>query len=133
PLETWRVNVDGSARVFDAAVAAGAATLVHASSVGAYRPAPGQTVDESWPTDGLPTAGYGREKAYVERILDAVEARHPEVRVVRMRPAFIFQRRSASEQRRLFLGPLVPNVIARYGALPVVPLPRGLCFQALHA
>ena len=48
------------------------------------------------------------------------------IRVVRLRPAFIFQRRSASEQRRIFAGPFVPNWIARPGALPVLPLPRTL-------
>jgi nucleoside-diphosphate-sugar epimerase len=133
PLRTWRVNVHGSERVFDAAAAAGVGALVHASSVGAYRPAPGRFVDESWPTDGLPTAAYGREKSYVERLLDAVELRNPGLRVVRLRPCFIFQRRAATEQRRLFLGPLVPRVVARRGALPVVPLPAELRFQAMHA
>lgn len=132
PLATWRANVVGTARVLDAAVAAGVGALVHASSVGAYRPAPGRVVDESWPTDGLPTAAYGREKAYCERLLDAVEARNPGLRVVRLRPAFTFQRASATEQRRLFLGPLVPRAVAR-GLLPFVPLPKELCFQGLHA
>jgi UDP-glucose 4-epimerase len=133
PLRTWEVNVHGSARVFDAAAAAGAGTLIHASSVGAYRPAPGRFVDESWPTDGLPTAAYGREKAYVERMLDAIELRHRDMRIVRLRPCFIFQRRAATEQRRLFLGPFVPRLIARRGALPVVPFPAELRFQAMHA
>jgi hypothetical protein len=44
----------------------------------------------------MPTAAYGREKAYVERLLDAFEARNPDVRVVRMRPGFIFQRHAAT-------------------------------------
>jgi nucleoside-diphosphate-sugar epimerase len=133
PAETWEANVAGSRRVFDAVARVRVPALVHASSVGAYSPGPGLRVDESWPTDSLPTAGYGREKAYVERMLDAFEARNPDVRVVRLRPAFIFQRRSASEQRRIFAGPFVPNWIARPGALPVLPLPRGLRFQALTA
>src|SRR3954447_11444494 len=37
---THRVNVEGSARVFQAAAAVGARTLVYASSVGAYSPGP---------------------------------------------------------------------------------------------
>jgi nucleoside-diphosphate-sugar epimerase len=50
-----------------------------------------------------------------------------------MRPGFIFQESSAVQQRRLFLGPLVPHALLRRGRLPVVPLPRGLQVQALHA
>ncbi|MDP8992225.1 MAG: NAD-dependent epimerase/dehydratase family protein, partial [Actinomycetota bacterium] len=132
PMTTWRANVIGSSRLFEAAAGARVPTLVHASSIGAYSPAPGRVVDESWPTHSLPSAGYGREKAYVERLLDTVEARHPEMRVVRLRPGFIFKAAAATAQRRLFLGPLFPGSLARPGLLPVVPLPRELRFQALH-
>ena len=38
--ELERVNVDGSRRVFEAAAEAGVGALVHASSIGVYRPAP---------------------------------------------------------------------------------------------
>ena len=89
-------------------------------------------VDESWPTHSIPTAAYGREKAYLERYLDAYELRHPEIRVVRLRPCFIFKRSSASEQLRIFAGPLVPRALLRPGRLPIVPLPAGLRFQAMH-
>ena len=133
PMVTWRANVEGSMRLFDAAAAAGVPALVHASSVGAYSPAPDRRVDETWPTNSLPTAGYGREKAYVERVLDAFEARHPDTRVVRLRPGFIFKRAAASAQRRLFLGPFAPGSVARPGLLPVLPLPPELRFQALHS
>lgn len=133
PMVTWQANAVGSARVFEAAAAAGVRTVVYASSVGAYSPGVGRRVDESWPTHSVPTPAYGREKAYVERVLDAFEARHPDIRVVRLRPAFIFQRWAASEQRRLFAGPLLPTALVRPGRLPVVPWPAGLRFQALHA
>jgi UDP-glucose 4-epimerase len=133
PMATWRANAVGSRQVFDAAADAGVGTLVHASSVGAYSPGPGRVVDESWPTDSTPTAAYGREKAYVERVLDAFEPRHPGVRVVRLRPAFIFQWPAATEQRRIFAGPFLPRRLVEPGRLPVLPLPRGLRFQALHA
>jgi nucleoside-diphosphate-sugar epimerase len=132
PTVTWEANAVGSARVFAAAEDAGVGAIVHASSVGAYSPAPGQVVDESWPTHSLPTAAYGREKAYAERLLDAVEARHPDIRVVRMRPAFIFQPASATQQRRLFAGPFLPRTLVRPGLLPLLPVPPGLRFQALH-
>jgi nucleoside-diphosphate-sugar epimerase len=137
PMVTWHANAEGSTRVFEAVAETGVRTLVHASSVGAYSPASptadDRPVDESWPTNSVPTAAYGREKAYVERVLDVFEARHPQVRVVRLRPAFIFKRPSATQQRRLFAGPLVPGSIAGARRLPIVPLPAGLRFQALHA
>ncbi|HEU5479200.1 MAG TPA: NAD-dependent epimerase/dehydratase family protein, partial [Candidatus Tumulicola sp.] len=132
PVATWQTNAVGSVRVFDAVAAAGVKTLLYASSVGAYSPGPDEVVDESWPTHSNPAAGYGREKAYVERALDAFEARHLDVRCVRFRPAFIFKRGAASAQRRLFAGPAMPNAIARPGLLPAVPLPAGLRFQAVH-
>lgn len=133
PLTTWEVNVLGGIRVFEAAADAGVQSLVYASSVGAYSPGPGRQVDETWPTHGLPTAGYGREKAYLERYLDAFELRHRSMRVVRFRPCFVFKRQSASEQHRIFAGPLLPRMLVRPGRLPVVPMPSGLRFQAVHA
>lgn len=133
PAVTWKVNVQGSIRLFDAAVRQGVPALVCSSSVGAYSPAEGGEVDESWATDGMPTAPYAREKAYVERVLDAVEAAHPERRVVRLRPGFVFQRAAGHQQLRLFGGPLVPGALVRPGLLPVLPFPAGLRFQGVHA
>ncbi|MFC8513577.1 SDR family oxidoreductase [Streptomyces sp. NPDC057257] len=133
PAATWRTNVLGSIRVFEAVAAAGVPTLVHASSVGAYSPGPkGRAVDESWPTHGWPDAAYCREKAYLERSLDIFEREHPEVRVVRMRPAFLFKRESASEQRRIFGGRFLPGPLARPELLPFLPDIPGLRVQALH-
>jgi nucleoside-diphosphate-sugar epimerase len=133
-LATWRNNVLGSIRVFDAVAGAGVGALVYASSVGAYSPGPkDRGVDESWPTHALPTAAYGREKSYLERVLDSFERQHPQVRVVRMRPAFIFKRESASQQRRLFAGPLLPTTLIRPSLLPIVPDLPGLRLQALHS
>jgi nucleoside-diphosphate-sugar epimerase len=132
-LATWRNNVLGSIRVFDAVVGAGVGALVYASSVGAYSPGPqDRGVDETWPTHALPTAAYGREKSYLERVLDTFEHDHPDVRVVRMRPGFIFKRESASQQRRLFAGPLLPTTLVRPSLLPFVPDLPGLRLQALH-
>lgn len=133
PSVTWRVNVGGSIRLFDAVARQGVPVLVCSSSVGAYSPAPGREVDESWRTDGLPTAAYGREKAYVERVLDAVEVSDPGRRVVRLRPGFVFQRAAGPQQLRLFGGPLAPASLLRPGVLPVLPFPAGLRFQGVHA
>jgi nucleoside-diphosphate-sugar epimerase len=71
------------------------------------------------------------EKAYVERLLDRFELEHPSVRVVRMRPAFIFREAASVEQRRLFLGPLAPTKTLTSRGVPVLPDP-GVVFQALH-
>ncbi|MEV7888752.1 NAD-dependent epimerase/dehydratase family protein, partial [Streptomyces sp. NPDC088357] len=133
PAATWRTNVLGSIRVFDAVAAAGVPALVHASSVGAYSPGPkDEAVDESWPTHGWPDAAYCREKAYLERALDTFERDHAEVRVVRMRPAFLLKRESASEQRRIFGGRFLPGPLARPELLPFLPDIPGLRVQALH-
>jgi UDP-glucose 4-epimerase len=131
---TRRVNVDGSRRVFEAAARAGVPALVYASSVGAYSRGPkDRAVDESWPTEGIPGSFYARHKAAVERELDHFERAHPDIRVVRLRPALIFKREAASEIRRLFAGPLLPSPLMRRTLLPVVPAVPGLRFQAVHA
>lgn len=113
---TRAVNVDGSARVFRAAADAGVGAIVHASSVGAYSPGPKERrVDERWPTSGIDSSFYSRDKAEVERLLDRFEQEHPQVRVVRMRPGRIFQREAAMEIRRLFAGPLPPTPLVHVG------------------
>ncbi|MFF5205757.1 NAD-dependent epimerase/dehydratase family protein [Streptosporangium sp. NPDC000396] len=133
PVTTWRVNVLGSSRVFEAVARAKVPVLVHASSVGAYSPGPkDRPVTEEWPTHGWPGAAYGREKAYVERLLDVFERDHRDIRVVRLRPGFIFKREAATEQRRLFGGPFVPQRLVRPGLIPFIPDTPGLRFQAVH-
>jgi UDP-glucose 4-epimerase len=127
------VNVTGSKRVFEAVAQAGAGALVHASSIGAYSKGPDdRAVDESWPTEGTPSSFYARHKSACERALDELEVAHPELRIVRLRPALIFKREAASEIRRLFAGPLLPSPLLRPGLLPVLPLPAGLRVQAVH-
>jgi nucleoside-diphosphate-sugar epimerase len=132
---TRAINVSGSRRVFDAAVEAGVPALIHASSVGAYSPAGATTdpVDESWPTDGVPSSFYSVDKAACERILDDVEAANPELRVVRLRPALIFKPGAGSEIRRLFAGPLVPKRLLRPDRIPLLPWVRGLRMQTVHS
>jgi nucleoside-diphosphate-sugar epimerase len=128
---TRSVNVEGSRRVFDAAVAAGVPTLVYASSIGAYAPGPkDRAVDESWPTDGIDSSFYAVDKRDVERILDAYEDR---LRVVRLRPALIFKADAASEIRRLFAGPFLPTPLLRRRLIPLVPSMPRLRFQAVHS
>jgi UDP-glucose 4-epimerase len=128
------VNVEGSARVFRAAAAAGVPALVYASSIGAYAPGPkDRGVDESWPTTGIQSSFYSRHKAEVERLLDRFEDERPDTRVVRLRPGLIFKREAASGIRRLFAGPLLPSFLVRRALIPAVPAHPRLVFQAVHS
>jgi nucleoside-diphosphate-sugar epimerase len=133
PDVTWGVNVHGTNRVLDAAAQAGVSAVVVASSVGAYSPgSKEERIDETWPTHGWSPAAYCREKAYVERLLDGFEQAHPEIRVVRMRPAFMFKAPSSPEQKRIFGGRWLPTrLIGRVG-VPLVPALPGLVFQVMH-
>ena len=134
PDEMYRVNVQGSRRVFDAVLAEGVPVLVHASSVGTYAPGPNRPpVDESHPHTGISTSVYSRHKAEVEGLLDELERAHPERRVVRLRPGVVFQAQAASQLARYFLGPFVPQTLVRRGLLPVVPAVPELAIQAVHA
>ncbi len=129
-----RINIEGSRRVFEAVAAAGVPKLVHASSVGAYSTGPkDREVDEDWPTEGTPTSFYSRHKVAVERQLDRFEADNPETRVVRLRPALIFKDEAATEIRRLFIGPFLPNFLLRRRLLLALPRIDRLRFQAVHS
>lgn len=131
--KTRAANVDGSARVFEAVGRAGVPALIYASSVGAYAPGPkDRLVDESWPTAGVESSFYSRDKADVERLLDGFESAHPDVRVVRLRPGLIFKREAATEIRRLFVGPMVPKALLNRRLIPVIPDIERLRFQAVH-
>lgn len=125
-----RTNVDGTAAVLQATVDAAVPHLVHQSSMGAYSPGAGRTVDESWPTDGVPTSSYSVDKAAAERLVNTAAQG---VLVSRMRPALIFQDEAASEVIRYFLGPLVPRVMLRRSVARLAPLPDALAFQVVHA
>lgn len=134
PEETWQTNVVGTRRVLAAVRRRRVPVVVCASSVAAYSAVDhDEPVDEQWATDGTSAAAYCREKAYNERVLDAFEADSPNTRVVRMRPAFVFQRSAGTEQRRIFGGPLLRPAFLDRRFVPVLPVPRGLRMQAVHA
>ncbi|MBW4041871.1 MAG: NAD-dependent epimerase/dehydratase family protein [Acidobacteria bacterium] len=127
-------NLGGTRHVLAAAVAAGVAHVVVASSVGAYSPGPKRRrVDERWPTGGIATSHYSRHKAVVERMLDRFEEQHPAIVVTRMRPGLVMQDAAGEELRRLFAGPLVPVRWLGRVPLPVVPLPPRTVSQVVHA
>lgn len=129
-----RTNVEGSRRVFEAAGRAGVPKLVVASSIGAYSPGPkDRPVDESWPTNGTRSSFYSRHKVAMERLVDRFEQEHPDVAVVRLRPALIFKDEAATEIRRLFLGPFLPGFLLRRQLLPAVPRIADVRVQAVHS
>lgn len=125
------LGVGGTRRVLDAIVRTRVPHLVHMSSVGAYSPKRDDTpVDESWPTDGVPTSWYSRSKSTAERLLDAhEEAGHGTV-VTRMRPGIIGQRTAGSALLRYGVPALVPAKALTL--LPVLPLDRRLKIPMVH-
>jgi UDP-glucose 4-epimerase len=137
PDDLRRVNVEGTQRVVRTAAAAGVGHVVHLSSIGAYAPgAVGQRVAEDWPTTGIPSAQYSRDKSDAERVVRTVAARHPGLTVTVVRPTLVLQPDAGSEIGRYFLGPLLfgaarllPGAVARL--LPL-PLPR-LAVSFVHA
>lgn len=133
PGELERTNVEGSQHVFEAAARAGVKTLIYASSVGVYSPAPKERLrDEGWAREGVATSLYSRQKASVERLLDRVEQDNPQLRVVRLRPCLIFKREAASGIRRLFIGPLLPRWVLHPKLIRFVPENPNLRFQTVH-
>jgi UDP-glucose 4-epimerase len=113
-----RVNVEGTRRVARAAGAAGVAQFVHLSSLGAYAPgARERRVTEDWPTTGIPSSQYSRDKAEAERVVREVLGRHGDTTLTVVRPTLVLQPEAASEIGRYFLGPLL------YGAVRVLPGP----------
>ncbi len=130
----WHTNVEGTSALLRAAALAGVGSVVVASSVGAYSRGPkDRRVDESWPTHGVPTSAYSRQKAYVERMLDTYEAEHPDIRVARLRPGLLLKGGAASEVLRLFLGRFVPPTLIGRRLAPLFPNSRDLRFQVAHS
>jgi nucleoside-diphosphate-sugar epimerase len=129
-----RLGVGGTSAVLQAAHTVGVGQLVHMSSVGTYAPGSyGRRVDESWPTTGIRSSPYSRDKSAAETLLDDYDGRlgSSAIPVARMRPAFILQRAAASGLMRYGLPGYVPMQAVSW--LPVLPLDKGLCIPLIHA
>lgn len=127
-----RLAVGGSTAVIDACHRSGVGQLVHMSSVGAYAAGRyGDTVDETWPTTGIPSSPYSRHKSAVEALLDRYQKRTDAVPVARVRPGFIVQHDAASGLLRYGLPAYLPMGLVPL--LPVLPLDRRLCIPLIHA
>lgn len=88
------VNVEGSQRMFEYAAAQGVGRIVYSSSIAAYGVVPGQPVPivEETPRQRSPLR-YADNKYEVEQWLDAFEEHHPDLALVRLRPAILIGRR----------------------------------------
>ena len=139
-----RVNVEGTRRVLQACADAGVKHVVVASSIGAYSAddartevaGPAETPPlrgEDFPARGIEGSHYSEDKGAVEELLDAFESTHPGITSARLRPGLIFQADAASDIQRFFLGSAVPVHLLAKTKAPVLPLPRGLRAQAVHA
>lgn len=125
------LGVGGTRRVLQAVATTGVPHVVHMSSVGAYSTKRSNVpVDESWPTDGIPTSPYSSHKAAAERLLDGWQRQHDAV-VSRMRPGIVGQRAAGSALLRYGLPGLVPRWLL--DRLWVVPLDRRLVIPMVHA
>jgi UDP-glucose 4-epimerase len=138
PERLRRVNVDGTERVLDAAAVAGVPHVLHMSSLGVYSAGPpDRRIAEDWPTEGVPSSQYSRDKVAAEKLVREFQAAHPEVTVSVTRPTLVLQPDAASEIGRYFLGDvlltaarLLPGPIARVVPLP---LPGDLHLSFVHA
>jgi UDP-glucose 4-epimerase len=134
-----RVGVAGTAAVLEAADAAGVGQLVHMSSLGAYSPAPPPDaagapvrIDESWPTDGIDTLAYSKEKVAAERLLDEYEKTGAgRLLITRLRPALVVQRDAGSAILRYGLPAFVPSGVL--GLVKLLPLDPHLVVQTVHS
>lgn len=78
--EIRAINVEGTLNVYRAAVEAGVARFVYASSVAAYGFHPDNPVgmSEDWPTRPADRLFYAKEKAELEALLEQEQAEHPD-------------------------------------------------------
>ncbi|MBN1946885.1 MAG: NAD-dependent epimerase/dehydratase family protein [Bradymonadales bacterium] len=100
--ELDRINVDGSNRVFSAAVSAGVQKIIYTSSIAAYGAHPDNPplIEERCPLRPNQDWYYSRAKGRVERILDDLQKRRPELVIIRLRPS-------------IFVGPSINNPLGK--------------------
>jgi nucleoside-diphosphate-sugar epimerase len=138
---TRAINVDGSRRVFEAAVAAGAERICYASSVAAYG---FHEDDPDWLTEDVPARGsqehfYSQQKAEVEHVLGEILLRTSKTTAYVFRPCVVagpHAQMLLEEMPYFRLSKAMPDAVA--GLLssmpilkPVIPDP-GLRFQLVH-
>lgn len=114
--ETDSINIEGSRNVFYQSARAGIKNIVHLSSVASYgawsdNPIP---LYEDSPLRPMRSFYYSRTKGAVEFLLDEFERKHPEIRVVRLRPC-------------IFVGPKINNMMVEFVSRKRIPVLKGKC------
>jgi UDP-glucose 4-epimerase len=131
-----RVNFKGTRAVLDVTRAAGAGHFVQGSSIAVYATGATRPVEETWPSTGIPGSRYGTGKAEVERMVERFAADNPDIAVSSIRPTLVTQREASASLLALFFDPVVPDWLVRLlqaGRIPLLPLPRGMKVQLIHA
>ena len=109
------INIEGSRRVLQGAVAAGVSKIVFASSIAAYgahadNP---EVLTEDSPLRPNQDWYYSRAKGEIEAFLDELQGQHPEMAIIRFRPS-------------TFLGPCIRNPVGvLYASRVLVGLKKG--------
>lgn len=121
--EIDQINIVGSQRVFEGAIAAGVKKIIYSSSISAYGAHPDnpKVIDEDTPLRPNPDWYYSRTKGKVEESLDRLQALSPETTIIRFRPC-------------IFLGPTIANPVAQVISQRVIfglnrNLKVGLCWD----
>jgi UDP-glucose 4-epimerase len=139
--ESHEINVEGSRRVFEAAIEAGAERICYASSVAAY----GFHRDNpDWLTEDVPPRGtadhyYSAQKAEVEGVLAQLLLRSPDTHAYVFRPSIVAGPRAQAlldEMPYLRASEALPASVRRLleslpVVKPVIPDP-GIEFQFVH-
>lgn len=140
--KTRAINVDGSARVFEAAARAGAQRVCYASSIAAYgfhddNPA---WIDEEVEPRGTPEHFYSAQKAEVEEVLRRTLARRSRTAAYVFRPCIVAGPTAQMPLEEMLpyirLSERMPDAVTRLLSAmpmlkPVLPDP-GIAFQLVH-
>jgi UDP-glucose 4-epimerase len=109
------INIEGSKRVMQGAITAGASKIIFASSIaayGAHEDNP-EMLTETSPLRPNRDWYYSRAKGKLEIFLDDVQARYPHMTIIRFRPS-------------AFLGPSIRNPVGdQYASRVLIGLKKG--------
>jgi len=96
------INIQGSKKVLEGAVAAGVSRIIVASSIAAYGAHPDNPAVLTEESPLRPNADwyYSRAKGHIETFLDELHMQHPEITIIRFRPS-------------AFLGPSIRNPVGK--------------------
>ncbi len=88
--QLYRINVEGTTQIMEAAYAAGIRRMVHTSSIAVLNGQPNQLIDESMARLDQDADEYYRSKILSERAVQAFLKTHPDMFIVMVLPGWIF-------------------------------------------